>query len=321
MNKLIYGFFIAFIACTSMPNSKEINKHPLLNTFYSTPSDTPQLTLESSHIDRDFAINLDHTRILYTMQSLKFKKSVIVEILKEGDQWSIPAIVPFSGTFRDLEPFFHPDQSKLYFASDRPKNKGEDPADFNIWYVEYADGLYGDLFLLDTTINKPGNEFYPSVASNGNIYFTAQRADGVGGEDIYFSKWENGVYLDSQPLDPVSSSGYEFNAFIAPDESFLICSGYNKPDDLGGGDLYIYHNNNGAWDNGTHLTGRVNSPFLDYSPFVDIGNNVLYFSSERMSSFFTDNTKMNYREWIGALSGSQNGCSNIYKVKLNLDRK
>jgi hypothetical protein len=36
----------------------------------------------------------------------------------------------------------------------------------------------------------------------------------------------------------VNSKGYDFNAFIDPDENYIIFSSYKRPDDLGGGDLY-----------------------------------------------------------------------------------
>lgn len=321
MKNVFYGLFIILIACDSLQDSNLSKDQLLPNATFSKPSDTPQVFIASPHINRDFAITSDHKRVLYTMQSLKFKKSVIVEVHIENEKWSSPSIVSFSGMYRDLEPFFHPDDSKLYFASDRPIEEDQDPADFNIWYVEFANEQYSDPFVLDTTINKSGNEFYPSVATNGNIYFTAQRADGVGGEDIYFAKWENGAYLDSEPLKSVSSAGHEFNAFVAPDESFLICSGYNKPDGLGGGDLYIYQkNNNVDWDHGTHMGPPISSPYLDFSPFVDIQNRALYFSSERPSSFFADYAQVDYKEWLDALNSPQNGSSNIYKVKFNLKR-
>src|SRR5689334_24763876 len=35
-------------------------------------------------------------------------------------QWSEPTALPFSGTYRDLDPAFSPDGTRLYFSSARP---------------------------------------------------------------------------------------------------------------------------------------------------------------------------------------------------------
>ena len=43
----------------------------------------------------------------------------------------------------------------------------------------------GEPVPLNENINTSGDEFYPSLASNGNLYFTATKEEGIGREDIY----------------------------------------------------------------------------------------------------------------------------------------
>ena len=44
----------------------------------------------------------------------------------------------------------------------------------------------------------------------------------------------------------VNSKGYDFNAYVDPDENYIIFSSYKRSDDLGGGDLYYSLHKNGA---------------------------------------------------------------------------
>ena len=61
-----------------------------------------------------------------------------------------------------------------------------------------------------------------------------------GKDDIFVSKWENGKYTEPVSLsDSINSDGYEFNAFIAPDESYIIFTAYQREDGFGSGDLYM----------------------------------------------------------------------------------
>ena len=155
---------------------------------------------------------------------------------------------PFSGKFTDLEPAFTMDGKKLFFVSNRPitgtalkiltsgmlrkkTTNGESP---KIWASR----------LIATS-----NEYYPSVSANGNLYFTAARKNSTGGEDIYVSVFANGKYSKPIPLDTaVNSVADEFNAFVSPDEQFIIFSSYGRKDDKGGGDLYMSKKNAaGRW--------------------------------------------------------------------------
>ena len=78
---------------------------------------------------------------------------------------------------------------------------------------------------LDSIVNSDVDEYYPSLSSNGNLYFTAAYSNALGREDIYKSEFINGHYQTPQPIDSnVNSVAYEFNAFISPDENLLIFS-------------------------------------------------------------------------------------------------
>jgi hypothetical protein len=92
--------------------------------------------INASGYERDLAISPDGKEVFFTRQDSTGRKQQIMHLRKLADgSWSQPAPAWFSGTHRDLEPFFSPDGKKLFFASDRPK-PGRSGTDVDIWVME-----------------------------------------------------------------------------------------------------------------------------------------------------------------------------------------
>ena len=233
---------------------------------------------------RDLAISPDGTEMMLSAESIRQNFAVIIALEKNDGCWNDPKVVPFSGSYRDIEPHYSQDGKKLYFASNRPM-PGDSLAsgDYNIYFSERTElGWNAEVSSLDSTINTEANEFFPSIATSGNLYFTAQYDSCQGMEDIYFSRWNGNEYETSECLEGVNSPYYEFNAFVDPNESYIIYTSYGRPDGLGGGDLYIsFNNKDGTWTQGKNLGEGINSINLDFCPFVDPVEGILYFTSDR----------------------------------------
>ena len=192
---------------------------------------------------RDFTISEDNKEAYFTAQSPSGEVSAIMHIKRIDQRWTTPDIASFSGNYNDLEPFLSMDRLRLYFASNRPKNDSEHKSeDYDIWYVEREsnNATWSKPINIGEPINSKNNEFYPSLSSNNNLYFTSDSPESKGKDYIFFGEWKNDTY--SKPIslgDSINTEGYEYNAFIAPNESYLIFGGYNRKDGLGSGDLYI----------------------------------------------------------------------------------
>ncbi len=168
--------------------------------------------------------------------------------IKKDDKGDIGiSIADFSGFYSDLEPFMTPDNLRLYFVSNRPlSNKENETKDFDIWYVERksVDNNWGEPVNIGAPVNTELDEFYPSLSSNYNLYFTSYKNGTKGVDDIFVSYYKNGKYTEPESLpEAINSSGYEFNAYISPDESFLIYTAYQRENSYGSGDLYISFKN------------------------------------------------------------------------------
>ncbi len=167
---------------------------------------------------RDFTLSATGNEAYFTAQSMLGELSVIMRIDKPRKKWKTPGIASFSGKYSDMEPFLSPDGLRLYFASNRPLHDATtETKDYDIWYVERAswDAQWSAPINLGAPVNSEQNEFYPSLTTSGNLYFTSDRPGSRGKDDIFFSAFEAGEYLPPISMsESVNSEGYEPNECI-----------------------------------------------------------------------------------------------------------
>ena len=293
-----------------------------LNTFAQKPElFLPELFSELPNV-RDFSMSKNQDEFYFTIESYLKEYSFIAFSKKINGKWQKPEVVSFSGKYKDLEPFLSPNGLQLFFASNRKDNtSGEIKKDIDIWYVtrKTMSDEWSHPINIGTNVNTNADEFYPSVTEKGDLFFTAEYKDNTTGkEDIYVSRLIDGVYTKPIPLNNgVNSEKYEFNAFVSPDESFIIFTSYGRKDDLGKGDLYISKKgNNNEWLPATHLT-NVNSNKLDYCPFVDLQTNTIYFTSNPSTINKVLPSKMKLKEFLNYINATPNGLSRIYTLPFN----
>jgi Tol biopolymer transport system component len=265
--------------------------------------------------ERDFAISPKGDEIFYTISAPRSYQTIVYSKRSSNGTWSTPEVASFAGEFSDLEPIFSSDGNTLYFSSNRPTT-GTELKDFDIWKVTRTSTGWSNAENLGTVINTEADEFYPSVARNGNLYFTAQYEGGPGREDIWVSEFKNNQYQKPVALDTaVNSNTYEFNAFVDPNEQYILYTSFGRKDDAGGGDLYMaVKDQNGKWLPAKNLK-ELNSKQLDFSPFVSPDGKALFFTSERHqlpTSF--KGTRATVKKIKELSQNPANGTGNIYWV-------
>ncbi len=272
---------------------------------------------------RDVSISPNRDEIHFTVQSLQGELSAILRIHLVAGKWSEPTIAGFSGKYLDLEPFYSPDGLRLYFVSNRPLDESVStaPKDYDIWYIErkVAFDSWSAPINLGAPVNTKSNEFYPSVSRNHTLYYTSDGPGTKGKDDIYFSTYVNGKYQSPQIVtDSVNTEGYEFNAFISPDETFLVYTCYNRPGGLGSGDLCIsFNKGDGKWTAPFFLGKEVNSAQMDYCPFVDIRTGILYFTSKRSGVKAPGKQPFTTQRVIDEITRYDNGLSRLYMIDIS----
>jgi len=278
----------------------------------------------STHIsERDFAMSPDGKEIYFTIASPRndFQTIVFCKQLKNG-QWTKPEVVSFAGLYSDLEPAFSTDGKTLYFASNRPVN-GTEPKDFDIWLTVRESNGWSEPVNLGTPVNTKDDEFLPSITKTGNLYFTASyKGQGRGREDIYRAEWKGDQYQTPQPLDSaINSKVDEFNAFVSPDEDYILFTSYGRGDDSGGGDLYMsVKDRSGKWEGAKCLT-ELNSKYLEYCPYVSPDGKILFLTSTRYTPIKSFQTKADYATIRNLWSQSLNNQGNIYWVDFEAVRR
>ncbi|RFN58400.1 PD40 domain-containing protein [Marixanthomonas ophiurae] len=279
-------------------------------------------SLNQFHNVRDFTISKDGNEAYFTIQSPNQEISQLAYIKRKKNKWSKPELLPFCDSYMYLEPFLSFSNNRLFFVSDRPLHDSiKSKKDFDIWYVDRnkKNGEWSKPKNIGKPINSELDEFYPSVSKNNNLYFTMVSPDGFGKDDIYYCEWKNNKY--SKPVllsENINSDGYEFNAFISEKEDFIIFSKYNQKDGQGSGDLYISKKDtNGKWKKAKNLGVPLNTKYMEYCPFYDEKNQILYFTSKRnniKSKKF--NTISDFKKYINE---SNNGLSKIYMTSLQIE--
>jgi ankyrin repeat protein len=142
----------------------------------------------------------------------------------ENDSWTIPKLTEYSAVGNgDDVPFFSPNGDRLYFISRRPANPGGPLSGEKIWYIDRTSAGWSQPHFIEGGPNAHGLHWQFSVAANGNIYFASSDPRGLGGGDIWVSKYQNGSWQEAEHLGAVvNTPTMEMCPFIAPDESYLI---------------------------------------------------------------------------------------------------
>lgn len=270
---------------------------------------------------RDFSVSEDGNEAFFTLQSPNQEVSQIASIKKDKNSWSEPELLPFNNAYSYMEPFLADNGTRLYFASDRPLDKTKtEKKDFDIWYVERknTNSEWSEPVNMGKPVNSDMNEFFPSLSDNKNLYFTMESPAGMGKDDIYFSKWENNTYSEPKILDEsINSSGYEFNAFVSKKENFILFTKYNEKGSQGSGDLYISKKGaDGKWQKAENLGTPINTKWMEYCPFYDEKEQVLYFTSRRNS--LSPKKFKNISDFQQYTTEGENGLSKIYKVPFTI---
>lgn len=185
-----------------------------------------------------------------------------------------PAPIPFDGNI--AYPCFSPDGRLLFFDGWR---EGQAP---DIWRTERQGDAWGLPERLGPQINGPDVEMLCSIASNGNIYFSSNRPDGLGSFDLYCSYKTAAGYARAENLGPaVNTVEFESHPFIAPDESFLLFDS-RRSAGHGGNDIYIsFRQPDGRWSQAQILPEAIDGPSGDMRPYVSPDGRTLYFCTDR----------------------------------------
>lgn len=158
-----------------------------------------------------------------------------------GDKWTTPKNMGPQINTRGWEsqPSFSGDGKALFFVSKRADGLGE--ADIYVSYLDDKTGFTPPKNLGDV-INTSGTEERPFIhPDNKTLYFTSEGHPGMGGMDIFYSRWqEDGTWSKPKNLGyPINTNGDETGIFINSKGTVAYIAS-DRAGGKGGDDIYQF---------------------------------------------------------------------------------
>lgn len=194
---------------------------------------------------------------------------------KENGKWGKPVPAFFGDSkYKQIDPAVSPDGKTILFNV----NKNDD-RNFDIYAVYRTDSGWTAPALLGDSINTMASEFYATISSNNNIYFTRR----IESNDIYVSYFVNGRYLKAVPLDTViNTSKAESNPYISAGEDYLIFFS-DRDGGFGNSDLYISFKKKNSWSIPINLGSNINTVDSEFCPTIDLSSGYFSFSRTKVT--------------------------------------
>ncbi len=155
----------------------------------------------------------------------------------DGKEWS--TLRPVGGVnspYRELSVSINEEGNKLYFSSNRPGGYGG----FDL-YVSTLDqyGEWGKPINLGPKINTAGDEDAPFIHPKGDVlYFSSTGHLGMGGFDIFKSKWHREKWTTPINLGYPINTAQDDNYFVIAKDNVYGYYATAREDGLGGNDIY-----------------------------------------------------------------------------------
>ncbi len=303
-------------------SSNTLTTNGVSKTIYlgqTAPGNEPELfapgLISDGFNNRDIAITKDGSEIYYAVNLRNFDIATIMYVRLEKGKWSEPEVAPFARNqnFKYLEPSISPDGTKFFYVSSAKNSNNNN----DIWVMNKKEKGWSKPVKLGKNINTSVSETFPTLTNDGTLYFS-RAAENPQIEHIYRSRLVNGKYTEAEKLpDNVNSGKTQFNAFIAPDESYIIVSVYGREDSIGSIDYYIiFRNPDDKWSQPINMGEKINTKSgQEYSAYVSRDEKYLFFMSSRLPEKHSEQKEYSYE----LLNGSpKNGNSDIYWIDASI---
>ena len=189
-----------------------------------------------------------NNRILYFTRTVTVKnnpdlnsegicKNKIYSTKLQDGTWTKPEELPFnSNKYNVAHPTLSKDGKELYFCSDKPGGYGGKDI-----YVSYWDGTYwSEPVNLGDSINTPGDEMFPHMTEDGNLFFSSNYHPGLGGLDLFLAQKSDKKYNKIIHLGKgINSSGDDFGIMWLDRSRTTGYISSNRANGLGMDDIYF----------------------------------------------------------------------------------
>ena len=152
----------------------------------------------------------------------------------DNNEWKNTAGFKYNSlNYSITTPCFSPDGRYLYFSSDMPGGFGGT----DIYRSELSEGNWSEPENLGEVINTSGNEGYPFIADNGDLFFASNGYSGLGKKDIFVTRWKENKWITPTNLQaPINSINDDFGLIT----DSTLSNGYFSSDREKTDDIYKF---------------------------------------------------------------------------------
>lgn len=151
---------------------------------------------------------------------------------------------------------------------------------FNLWESKKKNNAWQAPKEVSKATSSAGGESYPWLSRSGNLYFSVAR-DNSRNSDIYVLP--KGSETAKKLPSEINTDTFEGDAFIAPDESYIIFAAFGRPEGGALSELFIAFKTDKGWTKTKWMGAKINSDGYDGSPVVTADGKFLVFTSSRAS--------------------------------------
>lgn len=192
--------------------------------------------------------------------------------------------------YLESKPVISPDGTKLFFArKNAPSNIGGKRDDQDI----YVSDLVGSEWSFAHNVDRPLNDKLPngicSVSPDGNTitvinayYDDGNVEDGVSVSRKTSSGWS---FPRKQEIEDYHNLG-EYQDYFVSNSGKVLISAVHRKDSRGDQDLYVsFRTGDDSWSKPVNMGSVINTPKVEFAPFLASDNKTLYFASNGHRGF------------------------------------
>ncbi|MFC1837452.1 OmpA family protein [Thermodesulfobacteriota bacterium] len=156
-------------------------------------------------------------------------------------------------------------------------------------------------------VNTRGSEFRPVItADSQTLYFTRNRGEDAGGEDIYSATRKLRGWNKADNIGPpVSTESHEMILGVSAGNNKITLMG-NYPDSFGRGDIFYAEKGKKCWSEIKHYPGPINTEYFDSDAMLPADGRTILFVSDRPGNIGS------FHEKETLFHGSYAGNTDIY---------
>ena len=240
------------------------NEEPFLDIFETTVKETNGVKehgnvrsinadgINTAYHEATVAITNDGKTIYFTRDNLNKRNKLdsdkkgtthlkIYKATLDNENWKDIEELEFNDDeFSTGHPVLSPDNTKLYFVSDREVDGAQGQTDIYVVDILEDGNDYSEPRNLGPTINTPGREMFPFIAKDSTMYFSSDGFVNLGLLDIYKTNFLKDSNAKPENLGAPFNSGHDDFAIYIDSDTETGYFSSNRPGGKGNDDIYTF---------------------------------------------------------------------------------